>query len=189
MWVEVEFLNAEWGRYFSFVVNVSRVEKLGSSVILEHIASLGVSEVTSDVCGMARLVPIVPLTILKDNDVASFVPIELSKNVVDVESSVVGIRWHFHWVGWLVEVLNQLLRHHNFSLKCLIFLFDILLRNNISRHLGSILDSSGLLFQPSSFFLLPLCLFFSVSATLLFLKGCTLLPELLLLFELLCLLE
>ena len=56
------------------------------------------------------------MTVLEDNDVATLVAIKLTKDIVDVERAIVGVRWHLDRVSWLVEVLDQVLRHHNLRL-------------------------------------------------------------------------
>lgn len=71
------------------------------------------------------------MTILKNDDVATVVSIELTKDVIDVECSAVGIGGHFDGVGRLRKVLDQLLRHHNFSLKSLIFFFKFLFTDGL----------------------------------------------------------
>lgn len=71
------------------------------------------------------------MTILKDNDVATVVSIKFTKDVIDVECTVVSVWWHFNGVGRLGKVLDQLLRHHNFSLKSFVLFFKFLLTDSL----------------------------------------------------------
>jgi len=86
-------------------------------------------EITANVSRLTSLITVVALTILKDNDVATVVSIKFTKDVIDVECTAFSIGRHFDGVGGLGKVLDQLLRHHNFSLKSFILFFKFLLTN------------------------------------------------------------
>ena len=62
------------------------------------------------------------MTVLEDNDVATLIAIKLTKNIIHVEGAIVGTGWHLDWVGWLSEVLDQVLRHHDLRFESLFFL-------------------------------------------------------------------
>ena len=151
-------------------------------MVLQDVPRDGVLQVTSDVCLVACLVTVVALTILEDNDVSTVIAIKLTEDVVDVEGAVVSIGRHLHGVSRLVEVLNQLLRHHNFSLQSFIFLLKLLLtdRFHILRHLSASLNATSLIFKLLALSFLSLGLLFGLLTALLGFELLSLLPQLLL---------
>ena len=191
MRVKVEFLKTEGRGHFTLIVHICSVEQLLLRVVLQDVARGGVLQVAPDICLVTCLVAIVPLTILEDYNVSTVIAVQFTKDVVDVEGAVIGIGWHLHRVSRLVKVLNQLLRHHNFSLQSLIFLFKLFLtdRFHFLRHLGASFYASSLILEFLAFSFLSLGLLFGLLATLLSLEFLSLFAQLLLVLELFSLLE
>ena len=172
MRVEVELLNAEGSWYLTLLVDLGAVEHLLLRVVLEDVARLCVLEITPRIRPLTGLVHMMTFAILKDDNVASLVSVELTQDVAHVEGSIVRVRWHLHRMKHLSKVLDHLLRHHDLSLKGLILLFQLLLAKDIpltgwfrgrrgtSRHLSAMLDPPGLGLQPGSLFLRCLALLF-----------------------------
>ena len=79
------------------------------------------------------------MTVLEDNDVATLVAIKLTEDIVDVERAMVSAGWHLDRVSWLVEVLDQVLRHHDLRLQSLFFLTRFL--SNRDWRSGTLLNS------------------------------------------------
>mmetsp|Transcript_13465 Transcript_13465/g.18429 ORF Transcript_13465/g.18429 Transcript_13465/m.18429 type:complete len:311 (-) Transcript_13465:4071-5003(-) len=137
MRVEVEFFDAEGGRHFALIIHVLLTEHLLLRVVLQDVASRWVLQVAAYIRRLPSLVDVVTLTILEDNDVATLIAIELAQDVVYVKGAMVGIRGHLHWVCWLVEVLDKVLRHDDFSLEGLLFFAQFLLTRQPIRHLSA----------------------------------------------------
>lgn len=155
-----------------------------------------VLQVTTNVRHVARLVAIVALTILEDNDVSTIIPIKLTEDIVHVESPIVSIGRHLDWVLGLGEVLNQLLGHDNLGLEGLILLLELLLAGdvidrlfNLLAHLRALLDPFSLGLEPLPLLFLALGLLIGLFAPLFLLKGLALLAQLLLILEIFGLLE
>jgi len=106
MWVKVELFDTERRGNFTFVINIMCIEELGFGVILENVTSLRVLQVTSDIRGMSSLVAIISLTILEYDDITTIISIQFAKDIVHVESSVVCVRRHLHWMLVFAKVLD-----------------------------------------------------------------------------------
>lgn len=130
MRVKVELFNAEWRWKFTLIVEISIAKHLLLRVVLEDVQRDGVLKITTNVSHVACLVTVVSLTILENNDVATVVSVELTQDIVHIERPVVSIRGHLDRVFWLLEVLDELLGHDNFSFKSLIFLLKLLLADS-----------------------------------------------------------
>ena len=151
MRVEVKLLDAEWRGNFSLIIDIIGGEKLLFGVVLKNITCSWILQITSNVSRVASLIAIISLTILKNDDVSTVISVELTQDVVDVESPIVSIRWHLDWVLLLTKVLDQLLRHEDFGLKSLILFLELLLTEHILNsfllflaHLSATLDASSL---------------------------------------------
>ena len=131
MRVEVEFLNAEGGWHLAFLVDLGTVEQLLLGVVLEDVARESVLEIAAHIRPLTGLVHVMAFAILKDDNVASLVSVELSQDVAHVEGSVVRVRWHLHRMKRLGEVLDKLLGHHDLSLEGLILFEQLLLAKDI----------------------------------------------------------
>lgn len=133
-------------------------------------------KVTTDVGCLSCLVAVVALTILENNDIATVVSVELSQNVIHIERPVVRIWWHLNWMGRLSKVLDQLLRHHNFSLKGLVLFFKFLLADGLLGHLSAGFNSTGLFFETLALCLLPGSFLCSSNTSLFSLESFSFLP-------------
>ena len=108
MRVEVVLLNAERSWYLTLFVDLYEVKHLLLGVIFEDVARGRVLEIASHICPLASLVNMVTIAILKDDNVASFVSVELTQDVAHVKGSIVRVRWHLHWMLHLSKVLYHL---------------------------------------------------------------------------------
>lgn len=73
--VEVELLDAEGGRHFSFFVHLACRKHLLLGVVFEHIARFWVGQVAANIGRVSSLVSVVALTILENDDVATVISI------------------------------------------------------------------------------------------------------------------
>ena len=183
MRIEIELFNAEWSGNFTLVIHLLGIKQLLLRVVLQDITGGWVLQITTDVGCLSCLVTVVALTILEHNDVATVVSVELSQNVIHIERPVVCIGWHLNWMGRFCKVLNQLLRHHNFSLKGLVLFFKFLFADSFLGHLSAGFNSTGLLFKSLALCLLPGSFLCSSNTSLFSLESFSFLPKLLLFLE------
>jgi len=124
-------------------------------MVLDDVTSLGISQVTSHVSRVARLILVVAFIILKYDDVAAVVTIEISKNVVLVEIPRVGIRRTLNCVLLTPEVLQKVVGHFNLGLVDSLFIgiLVFLIRNNLlfEQLILCFLALAGFSFQPFLF--------------------------------------
>ena len=116
MRVKVEFFDTEGCWHFSPFVHILAVKELLLAVILQDVSCCWVLQVTAFISWLSCFVDRVTLTIFEYDDVASVIPIKLTKNVIDIECSVVSIRWHLNWMVLLVEIFKMLLAHNDLCL-------------------------------------------------------------------------
>lgn len=91
--VEVEFLNAERRWNFTTLVHFVAAEHWLASHVFDDVLSLGVSQVTTLVDWLSLFVVLATILVLKNNNVTFVVSIEVSEDVVLVESAQVCIWW------------------------------------------------------------------------------------------------
>jgi hypothetical protein len=101
-------------------------------------------QVTTRVGGVALLVLIVTLTVLEHNDIALIITVKISKNIVDIESTVILVGRNLHNI-LLAKVLQQVIVLHDDSAVIPIHsitLFIMLLNNlvNVRYSIGPLLQ-------------------------------------------------
>lgn len=91
--IEIVFLNAERTRNLAFIIHVSVVEHLFAIEVFNNIPRL-VNQETLRVCLFACLIVMFSIVICRwYNNIAVGVVVDVSKNIVDVESSKICIWW------------------------------------------------------------------------------------------------
>ena len=101
-------------------------------------------QVTTRVGGVALLVLIVTLTVLEHNDIALVITVKISKNIVDIKSTVILVGRNLHNI-LLAKVLQQVVVLHDDSTVIPIHsitLFIMLLNNlvNVRYSIGPLLQ-------------------------------------------------
>lgn len=85
--VEVELLNAERRRNFTTLVHFVAAEHRLTSHVLDDVASLGISEVTTLVDWFPLLVVLAAIFVFQNDNVTFIVSIKITKDVVLIEST------------------------------------------------------------------------------------------------------
>ena len=94
VWVEVVLLDAEGGGDLTAVVDLIGAEHGLPRHVLNHVVGFGVGQVTSRIHWFALLVVLAAILVLKNNDVAFLISVEVTKNIVLVEGSQTTVRWN-----------------------------------------------------------------------------------------------
>ena len=105
MWVEIEFFNTEWRGNFSLIIHIGSIEKLCFGVVLKDIASYWILKIATIICQMACFVARITVVILENYDISSIISLQLTQDIIDVESSMVRIWGDLNGMIWLVEIL------------------------------------------------------------------------------------
>jgi hypothetical protein len=110
MWVEVVPFNAIWCRDLATVIDFVLVEHLLLAVSLDDVA-VGISEVPALVRCLTIIINSVALRICENNNVALFIAIEVSEDIVLVEVSGIVVWRHLDCWVTVLELYKRLLRH------------------------------------------------------------------------------
>lgn len=97
VWVEVVFLHTERCWDLSSFIHLFLVKHLLIVLVFDHVACRVFYKVASLINRSPLLVDIVSILILQHNHIALFISVEISKNIVFIESTFLCIRWHLYF--------------------------------------------------------------------------------------------
>ena len=111
MWVKVELFEAEGRWHLALFVDFGSVKELLLGVVLKNVASEGVCQVTTYIGKLSSLVNMVALTVIKHDNIATVVTVELTQDIMHVKVPLLSIRGNLNRMVLLLEVLDRVLVH------------------------------------------------------------------------------
>jgi hypothetical protein len=91
MAIEVVAFEVEWRRKFSTLIQLIAAEDFATFLLFKDVTSLGVDQITFLINTLATLVNKFSLLVLEDKGMTSFITIEVTKDVIDVKSTLLRI--------------------------------------------------------------------------------------------------